>query len=255
MFVIFLAGLIGKLWRDAKREIWNVLSLWAIACGVLMLPLSLMMWKILPKLQFMQFPWRWLLCMSAIFTLFVTRGLRKWWARGAIGAVSLLVIVLAWHYAQAPWWDNAADLREMRDNMSDRIGYEGTDEYTPVGAEPSGIDKDARNVTVKGPAKAAIHVQNWDSESKSFTADVSAPDQLNVKLFPYPAWRVTVNGQTVGTGVRSGSGQMQIPVEAGTNRVEIRFVRTWDRTAGGWISLLTSFGLLGWMLSARRYAH
>ncbi len=251
MGIIFLAGITGKLWRKATREVWSALSVWSVACGVLMFPLSLALWNILPKLQFMQFPWRWLLCVSAIFTLFVTGGLRKWWARGAIGAVSLLVVVLAWHYAQAPWWDNTADLREMRDNMSDRIGYEGTDEYTPVGAEPSAIDKDGRNVTVNGPAKAAIHVQSWDSESKSFIADISAPDQLNLKLFPYPAWRVEVNGREVDTGVRRGTGQMQVPVEAGMNRVEIRFVRTWDRTAGGWISLLTLLGILGWTWSAR----
>jgi len=31
---------------------------------------------------------------------------------------------------------------------------------------------------------------------------------------------------------------MLVPVEAGANRVQIRFVRTWDRSLGVWISLL-----------------
>ncbi len=39
-------------------------------------------------------------------------------------------------------------------------------------------------------------------------------------------------------GTREGTGQMLVPVEAGANRVQISFVRTWDRTVGGWISLL-----------------
>jgi hypothetical protein len=30
---------------------------------------------------------------------------------------------------------------------------------------------------------------------------------------------------------------MPVPVQAGANRVQIDFIRTWDRTAGGWISL------------------
>jgi hypothetical protein len=57
-------------------------------------------------------------------------------------------------------------------------------------------------------------------------------------LFNYPAWRVSVNGRQVQPGAREGTGQMLVPVEAGANQVQINFVRTWDRTAGGWISLL-----------------
>jgi hypothetical protein len=217
-----------------------------------MFPISLVFWKILPKLQFMQFPWRWLLCLSLIFTIFVAVGLRRWWARALVCGASVILIVAVWHGVQAPWWDNAADLREMQDNMSDHIGYEGTDEYTPRGAEPSEIDKDERNVTVNGPAKGAIVVRRWDAEMKLFTADLSAPDRLNVKLFPYPAWRVTVNGHEVQTSRKEDSGQMLVPVEAGMNHIEIRFVRTWDRTAGGWISVITLLGISGWSVAARR---
>ena len=91
---------------------------------------------------------------------------------------------MAWHRIQAPWWDSAADLREMQDNMATGTGYEGTDEYTPLGADPAAIDKEARNVTVAGPAHAAIRVSRWDAESKLFTAEMSAPDQLALRLFP-----------------------------------------------------------------------
>jgi hypothetical protein len=140
----------------------------------------------------------------------------------------------------------------MQDNMESGAGYEGTDEYTPVGADPSAIDKDARNVTIEGPARGAIHVLRWDAESKLFTAELSAPDQLALRLFPYPAWRVEVNGHVVQTGEREGSGQMLVPVGAGANRVQIRFTRTWDRTAGGWISTITGLCILGWSLFSRR---
>jgi hypothetical protein len=33
------------------------------------------------------------------------------------------------------------------------------------------------------------------------------------------------------------AGQMPVPVQAGASRVQIDFIRIWDRTAGGWISL------------------
>jgi hypothetical protein len=248
MAVVLAGALTAKLWRETRHELWSSLVGWAAVCSVLMFSLSSLAWRFLPKMQFMQFPWRWLLCLSMIFTIFVTVGLRNWWLRGAVCVLSIAVIVVGWNRVQAPWWDNAGDLREMQDNVATGAGYEGTDEYKPLGADPSAIDKDARKVTVDGPSHAAIVVLHWDAEEKVFTAQMSAPDQLALRLFRYPAWRVRVNGREVGTAVRESTGQMLVPVEAGMNRVEMRFVRTWDRMVGGWISLAAILFLLGWTL-------
>ena len=235
----------ARKWHDSRPALWHALAVWAVVCSLLMFPVSGLVWNVLPKLEFMQFPWRWLLCLSMIFAIFVTMGVRRWWLRVALCAVAVLVIITAWHRIQAPWWDNAADLREMRDNMTDGIGYEGTDEYAPVGVDPASIDKDeTRKVRVDGTAHAAIHIFSWNPESKAFTAEMSAPDQLILRLFAYPAWNVEVNGRVVQTSEREGTGQMQLPVEAGMNRVQITFVRTWDRTVGGCISLATAICLI-----------
>jgi hypothetical protein len=218
-----------------------------------MFPVSAALWRVLPKMQFMQFPWRWLLCLSMNFSLFVAGGIRRWWWRGAVCAIAILVMVVAWHRIQPPWWDNAGDLREMQNNMADHVGYEGTDEYAPAGADPGAIAKDARNVTVAGPARAAIRVSRWDAEAKMFTAEMSAPGQLALRLFRYPAWQAEVNGQVVPTA-STDTGQMLVPVEAGMNHVQIMFIRTWDRAAGGWISLLTLLWLIVWTTRAKRRA-
>lgn len=252
MIVIFVAAWAARRWRETKRELWTALLGWAIACAVLMFPVAGVLWRILPKLEFMQFPWRWLLCLSMIFSVLVTVGLRRWWWRAAVCGISILVIVMVWHRVQTPWWDTADDLREMQDNMETGAGYEGVDEYTPSGAEPGAIDKDARNVTVDGQAHAAIHVQRWDAESRMFTAEMSAPDRLVLRLLSYPAWRVEVNGNVVETAAGPETGQMLVPVAAGANRVQISFIRTWDRVAGGWISLIAVTSLVVGTLLARR---
>jgi hypothetical protein len=250
MAVVVVAAWAARQWRETQRELWMALLGWATVCSVLMFPVAGVLWKILPKMEFMQFPWRWLLALSMIFSLLVTVGLRRWWWRAAVVAVSILVIVVAWQHAQAPWWDNAADLREMQDNMATGAGYEGVEEYTPIGADPAAIDKDARNVTVDGPAHAEIHQYRWEAESRMFTAEMSAPDQLTLRLLQYPAWRVEVNGRVVETSARPETGQMMVPVGAGMNRVEIRFTRTWDREAGGWISLLAAIMMITRILVA-----
>jgi hypothetical protein len=159
----------------------------------------------------------------------------------------LCVLAFVWQHYQPPWWDTAADLREMRENVATGAGYEGTDEYTPAGADASVVDKNARRVTVEGPAHAAIRVSEWGAERKVFTAEMSAADNVVLKLFNYPAWRVEVNGRQVQPDTREGTGQMLVPVQAGANSVQIIFTRTWDRTAGLWISgiaFLLGLGLL-----------
>ena len=229
----------ARNWRIRRRELWYLLVTWAAVCAVLMLSITGPLWSILPKLRFVQFPWRLLLCLGVPFTLLTTLGLRRWTARAAVYVAMLCVLAFVWLHFQAPWWDHLADLREMQDFMATGAGYEGVDEYTPIGTQPPlDVDKDARRVTVEGAAHALIRVTDWSAQRRVFTAEMSAPDNLALRLFNYPAWRVEVNGQPVQAGTLEGTGQMLVPVEAGANRVQITFVRTWDRKLSPWISSL-----------------
>lgn len=239
IFLTIVAAWFARRWRAPARgsDVWYPLVVWGAASTLLMLSISHPLWTILPKLRFMQFPWRWMLCLGVPFTLFTAVGVRRWWVRVALYAAMLGVLAFVWQHFQPPWWDNKADLREMQDNVATGVGYEGTDEYTPTGADPSAVDKEARRVSVNGLAHAAIRVTDWSAERKAFTAEVSGADNLVLHLFNYPAWHVEVNGRPVRAGMRAGTGQILVPVEAGTNQVQVIFTRTWDRTAGRWISL------------------
>ncbi|MGA8270671.1 MAG: 6-pyruvoyl-tetrahydropterin synthase-related protein [Candidatus Sulfotelmatobacter sp.] len=254
ILLTMVAAWTTRRWRSRDRapELWYPLAVWAAGCALLMVSISSPLWGVLPKLRFLQFPWRLLLCLGVPFSLLTAMGVRRWYSRLAIYAAMLCVLAFVWQHYQPPWWDQSADLREMQDNMATGAGYEGVDEYTPVGADAYNVDKDARRVTVDGPARAAIRVTDWSPESKIFTADMSAADNLVLRLFNYPAWRVEVNGLPVQTGMREETGQMLVPVQAGGNRVQIVFVRTWDRRAGAWISLLAI--LLAMVLLLRSYS-
>jgi hypothetical protein len=195
-----------------------------------------------------------------ILSVFIAFGMRRWPARALVCAGAILLIVFSGFRIQRPWWEDADDLQELRDNMVQQnttqpnvgaVGYEGTDEYTPNRADSSAIDRSARRVIVDGPERAGIHVVQWDAESKEFTAEMSAPARLTLHLFNYPAWKVEVNGRVVQAGTRESTGQMLVPVEAGLNRVQVTFVRTWDRKVGGWISLVTALLVLLWLATTR----
>jgi hypothetical protein len=238
----------ARNWLRRNRELWLALAAWAAMCALLMLPVTNILWTVLPKLRFMQFPWRFLLCLGVPFSLFAAMPTKKWPARIALYVAMLCVIGWAGHRFQPPWWDEADDLREMQDNMASGPGYEGTEEYTPVGAAPLSIDKDARRVTVEGTAHAAIRVLDWSAEHKEFSVDISAADNLVLHLFNYPAWQVEVNGREVEASAHEDTGQMEIPVQAGMNRVQIVFVRTRDRMVGGWISVVAVVFILMWLV-------
>ena len=239
--IVMLAGaaLLSRLRRRESPQLGWTIAAWSLLSVLLMFSFTFSLWQHLPKLRFVQLPWRWLLCLNVPFALLTTMAWRRWAARAVVCAAMLFVLVIAWHRIQAPWWDTSADLNEMLDNQQDGSGYEGTDEYVPTGADPYEIDKNARRVTFDGAGRSRIEVKQWGAESKFFIADVTSPGKLVLRLFNYPAWRVEVNGHPVASETREITGQLTIPVETGQNQVRITFIRTWDRTAGGLISAAT----------------
>ncbi len=252
--IIMLAGVawFARRWRKQQPETWWTLTAWTIAATLLMFSFSFILWQHLPKLRFVQLPWRWLLCLNVAFALHVTVGARRVFSRVLVCAVMLIVILVVWRRVQQPWWDTAADIEEMHATIDDGEGYEGVDEYVPIGADAYELKKDARRVAIEGDARARIQVLQWSPESKLFIAEVSKPAELVLRLFNYPAWRVEVNAQAVAAETRETTGQMVIPVEAGRNRVRVTFIRTGDRTVGGWISGTTLLLMIVFAMQHKR---
>jgi hypothetical protein len=240
---IVLAGaaILSRQRRRLLPEAWWTLFAWAAAAALLMFSVTSLAWDYLPELRFVQLPWRWLLCLNAAFALMVTMAWRRWLQRALVCALMLGLVAFVSHRVQPPWWDRAADIAEMRNNIQEGQGYEGrgyegTDEYVPAGADPYEIKLDARRVVFEGAGTIRIHVMRWEPESKFLTATASQPGNLVLRLFDYPAWQAEVNGQVVATGATEVTRQMIVPIRAGENSVRIRFTRTWDRSLGGIIS-------------------
>ena len=63
------------------RSWWIPLALIPVAVLLLQLPISLPLWNLLPKLRFLQFPWRWLVVLEAPLGIFFAAAI--WPARGA----------------------------------------------------------------------------------------------------------------------------------------------------------------------------
>ena len=242
--------------RDNDRSLWTLLSVWGTASAVLMLSVSNLLWQHLPKFRFVQLPFRWLLCLNAALAMLVTLAFKSWPARLLVSAVLIAVVLAAGHRFQQPWWDQASDIREMSDAIADGIGYEGTDEYVPAGADPYELNKLLPAVGVGGGDDHAVHVGtemlSWEQTEKHFIVHATVPEKLVVRLFNYPAWTVLVNGEPVRTETTDITGLIVVPVAAGDSDVWIFFRRTTDRKIGILIFLASVLMFLVlWRLSAR----
>ena len=248
--VILLAVVLylSRKWRGQNKLAWWCLAAWGTAAALLTLPITVILWEHLPKLRFVQLPWRWLLCLNVPFAFLLTVACRRWITRLLLCAAMLSLVWTVWHRVQPPWWDTAADIQEMHDFIEDGDGYEGTDEYVPARADPYELNKAAPKVAVVSGASALIHIDAWKATEKVFSVATSRPEQIRLRLFNYPAWRVEVNGQQVQIATQPVTGQIVLPVMAGTSNVKVIFTRTRDRVLGGIISIVGLLSLAALIL-------
>ena len=216
-----------------------LVSAWGAVSALLMLSVSNLLWQHLPKLRFVQLPFRWLLCMNAALAMLLPMAAKRWTSRVLASAVLLAAVILAGYRIQPPWWDMAADIREMSDAIADGTGYEGADEYVPAGADPYELNKSLPRVSDDKGAPVPSEMLAWAQTEKHFKVHTAAAQNLTVRLFSYPAWEVVVNGKPTETQRTDVTGLIVIPIAAGDNDVHIHFRRTIDRVVGNVVSLIS----------------
>ncbi|HKM48704.1 MAG TPA: RdgB/HAM1 family non-canonical purine NTP pyrophosphatase [Terriglobales bacterium] len=232
---------------------WTLLSVWGACSAVLMFSASNLLWQHLPKLQFVQLPFRWLLCMNAALAMLLTLAARRWTWRWLASAVLLAAVIVAGYRIQPPWWELAADIREMSAALADGTGYEGTDEYVPAGADSYELNKSLPMLSDDAGVPVTSQMLVWQPMEKHFRAQSAAAQNLTVRLFNYPAWEVVVNGKRAQTRTTSVTRLLVVPIAAGANNVQIHFRRTLDRWIGDVVSLISlALLVVVWVKSRRR---
>jgi hypothetical protein len=258
-----IAGVFAVRRRRGRPELWWMMLALAVLAVAMMFPASILLWRYLPKLRFAQFPWRWLGPMGAPCSLFlgaaISQARRKWvwWA-----AIGIVLAALSGLIIQDTWWDSE-DVPALVKAIHSDQGYEGVDEYTPMGCDRYNLPGDAPRLTphrltgeILGRADGVrIHIQRWAPESKIISVDSPRELVLALKLLNYPAWNVQVNGKTAKYWSREETGQIMVSLPAGASSLDVRFRRTRDRTLGILISLITVVWLLALLtLKSRRRA-
>src|SRR6266576_2276003 len=126
-------GIAGERESGEARRLWRVLLLLSAAATILMIRPSSVFWEHLPKLRFVQFPWRWMAILAVPYGYFLGAALarrRVGWIWGA--AVIVIIGGTATFLVRSAWWDSE-DIPVLQEAIAKDQGFEGTDEYDPAG--------------------------------------------------------------------------------------------------------------------------
>jgi hypothetical protein len=234
--------------QPLKKSLWGTLVALSGTAAFLMLRISNILWEALPKLRFVQFPWRWMSILAIPFAVFISAAIVQKRARGysaaaMIAAVLALLASTATYMVRHTWWDSE-DVPVLLEALQNDEGFEGVDEYDPLGDDHSQLPEKLERVMVtpapeveaelKSPAE--ITVQRWTAEKKEMRITTREPAVLKLRLLDYPAWGVEVNEAVVVPEQTGETAQITVPLAAGSSHVLVRFIRTPDRTIGGLVS-------------------
>jgi uncharacterized membrane protein len=279
--VALIVGAVVTAWlaRRKRNAIWMPMVVVGAGVSILQLRWSDGVWWLAPELKFLQFPWRWMMVLGLVFAALAGLALRGEAAtRRAIAVRAVVMLLLAGGMAVLSsmlFWQPC----DEEDNVQAQIatfhdgGFEGSDEYTPQGADNSEIQQGLPQVRLlKTPnaegtsegnnpqwtadptqeISAGVTVDRWNPEHKSVTIVSEQPGYAVLRLMDYPAWRVTRNDAEVRDRVRRADGLMAIPIEAGTNRIDVQWRITNDQSAGIGLSLVALAATLARSWKGRR---
>jgi hypothetical protein len=270
-----LGAVAAMRWRLRNPKLWWSLVVLAGIALMMMLPMMRLAYRFMPDLQFLQFPWRWLLVVSLAYAVFVVAAtpesrsgshsraalfVRGSSGRAALCALLFVGVIALCNRALQPFCA-PQDTPFMISNLFHTgYGYMGTDEYVPAGGDNYEIKPDFPEYRLRSaaggvpPSDARVTQFRSSIYRKRFAVDSPHPVVIVLRLMNYPAWRVTVNRATVAPQSDDPTGRMVIALPAGRSEVDVRFVRTIDRWIGDAMSLIAIIGLCGFWYREKRMA-
>lgn len=267
-----------SVWHKAQQcdteTVWRIMVLLSASAIFLMTSSSLILWKYLPKLRFVQFPWRWTAILAVCYAFFVAGAIAVRRARWICTALALAVIgatgAIALHIGKSENRWGRKPIRQRLAWMARDLGLDSAGEYSPLGEQytPLPLETETRvseaysSTTSPGlalilPAEPPLRgrtpamklqVKRWGAEERDVEVNAEEPALLCLRLMNYPAWHVEVNDQTVTPQRFKDWNAMVVSVPTGKSLVHVRFARTSDRVIGNGLSTVSIFvlGLVFW---------
>jgi hypothetical protein len=202
LFVPALALFFRRARGEARFGQLIPVAILALMALFMALPLSRPLWRILPALQQIQFPWRWLAVFSMAGSLLAAASIPLWlenkmqWRRPlrlmVLGSMLVSVAFTLAHTVREAEYRNPqqfeGDLQSVRGTAS--VNY-----WIPVWASPN--PREMNSEVEAGNRQVAVN--NWAPEHRRFEVSPGNASELRVRTFYYPHWVATSEGRVLPT--------------------------------------------------------
>jgi hypothetical protein len=231
------------LWLTDREVLkWSATqkAVWLVTCGSFLMStrLTAPIWKMVPGLSFLFYPWRWLVVATAgtaFFAASCTRMIQRYpsWRSLNITALALVIVFSLSVSALMVWrapYDRAA--------LEGGLGRRDAREYRPVW-----WDGQVREESWQSPAhieSGSCEVQAIDDVGikQNYLVSAKAESVVTIRPLYFPGWIARVDGAKVQVAP-SAEGNIQLTIEPGEHSVALSFEDTWPRTLGKLVSALS----------------
>lgn len=251
--VIPLIGICAALFSYIRKRKSDALFLYmgcvlgiAVVC---MLPWSRFLWEVIPLIQLIQYPWRFLSFVIPVagfcIGYWVKEGKLWWWA--------IILMLCAFFFSRSYM---RPVLYEPRNEAYYLARPNFTDGTSSMGNSFSTIWTGWREKRPETP----IVIQNGTLTEiktdrymeKLFLIAMDAEGDVMVNTLYFPGWTARVDNQNVPIQYEI-DGIIHVTVPQGNHSLTIEFLDTLPRTTGNLLSIVSLVGIVGWgILKARR---
>ncbi len=244
-----------------------ILTTLTLCISFLVIPASTPLWKHLPELAFLQFPWRLLSVLVVVLALAIALLLRNVVLRNIVAIPAAFVLVAALTFAGIHTYRQRCDPEDLPTTRAQQFathhGVDPTDEYTPNNADNDVLRADDPAYwlstdpvafapgTTPNPAATDPNYNGEPSNTLSAEAPhdlkliLTQPQTLILNLRDYAAWDVVVAtpyqvAPDRPRHIQRDDGLIAIPLRAGDNTIAITWRHTLDQQLGLLISVLAA---------------
>src|SRR5262249_3695842 len=200
---------------------------------------SILFWRAIPQLEYMQCPDRWLVITAFGTCLLVAAAIaaiirsdKRRILKGVLlmGAVMLNLLIGAHITTQRRFdaehlWNRVRDLKDAP-------------QYTPIWWDHEWHDEFDESSTVVTSGDAIITAINDTGVRQSYTLTTRTDSVLKFRSLYFPGWTARLNGKVTQISP-SEDGFIQLSIPVGEYRLTLNFEDTWQRTTGKIISALS----------------
>lgn len=226
-----------------RRFVFTALLLAAVVSGFLLTAPSAFLWRHIPEMHYLQFPWRFDALLGAIAAVLLALALVRIRMRPTVAILIALAVPLLFglegNLLFRQMCNGGRDVRDLVASFY-RSDVYYSDEYTPAGSDPLAIGHNNPDAwiaeTPDSPAPNDLPRENSVvlSNRLHFHVSSTGPAYFVVNVRDYPAWRIDINGIPSTIRPHRNDGLIVVPVQEGLSKIDIGYALTADQILG-WI--------------------